>query len=112
VTVESQPNKLAFDSGWTYAPAPESTDHVRIDKQYELFIGGDFVAPEAGGYFETINPATEETLSSVALATVADVDMAVKASRKAYRGAWTKMKAAERGKYIFRIARILQERAR
>jgi aldehyde dehydrogenase (NAD+) len=112
VTVESQPNKLAFDSGWTYAPAPESTDHVRIDKQYELFIGGDFVAPEAGGYFETINPATEETLSSVALATDADVDKAVKAARKAYRGAWSKMKAAERGKYIFRIARILQERAR
>jgi aldehyde dehydrogenase (NAD+) len=112
VTVESQPNKLAFDSGWTYAPAPESTDHVRIDKQYELFIGGDFVEPEEGKYFETINPATEKKLSSVALATNADVDKAVKAARKAYRGTWSKMKAAERGKYIYRIARILQERAR
>jgi aldehyde dehydrogenase (NAD+) len=112
VTVESQPNKLAFDTGWAYSPAPESTDHVRIDKQYELFIGGNFVAPEEGRYFESINPATEETLTSVALATEADIERAVKAARKAYRGAWSKMQAAERGKYIYRIARILQERAR
>lgn len=105
-------NKLAFNDGWQYAPAPESTDHIRIDKQYELFIDGDFSAPDEGRYFETINPATEEPLSSVALATSSDVDRAVKAARKAYKGPWSRMKAAERGKYIFRIARILQERAR
>lgn len=105
-------NKLAFDNGWQYAPAPESTDHVKIDAQYELFIGGEFVAPQEGRYFESVNPATEETLSSVALATNADVDLAVKAARKAYNGAWSKMKAADRAKYIYRIARILQERAR
>ena len=105
-------NKLAFNDGWQYAPAPESTDHITIDKQYELFIDGEFSAPEEGRYFETINPATEEPLSSVALATASDVDRAVKAARKAYKGPWGKMKAAERGKYIFRIARILQERAR
>ena len=105
-------NKLAFNDGWQYAPAPESTDHITIDKQYELFIDGEFSAPEEGRYFETINPATEEQLSSVALATSSDVDRAVKAARKAYKGPWSKMKAAERGKYIFRIARILQERAR
>ena len=105
-------NKLAFNDGWQYAPAPESTDHITIDKQYELFIDGEFSAPEEGRYFETINPATEEPLSSVALATASDVDRAVKAARKAYKGPWSKMKAAERGKYIFRIARILQERAR
>jgi len=110
--VDSQPNKLAFDTGWAYSPAPESTDHVHIDKRYELFIGGDFVAPEEGRYFETINPATEDTLASVALATEPDVERAVKAARKAWRGSWSKMKAAERGKYIYRIARILQERAR
>jgi aldehyde dehydrogenase (NAD+) len=109
--VENQ-NKLAFNDGWQYAPAPESTDHITIDKQYELFIDGEFSAPEEGRYFETINPATEEPLSSVALATASDVDRAVKAARKAYKGPWGKMKAAERGKYIFRIARILQERAR
>jgi aldehyde dehydrogenase (NAD+) len=110
--VSTDQNKLAFDNGWQYAPAPESTDHVKIDAQYELFIGGEFVAPQEGRYFESVNPATEETLSSVALATNADVDLAVKAARKAYNGAWSKMKAADRAKYIYRIARILQERAR
>lgn len=107
-----QPNKLAFNDGWQYAPAPESTDHVTIEDQYDLFIGGNFVAPESGRYFDTINPATEERLSSVADASAADVDRAVKAARKAYNGAWSKMKASERGKYIYRIARILQERSR
>ncbi len=58
--MESQSSKLAFDSGWAYSPAPESTDHVRIDKQYGLFIGGEFVAPADGQYFDTINPATEQ----------------------------------------------------
>ena len=109
--MDTQTNKLAFDGGWQYSPAPESTDHIRIDDKYNLFIGGEFVAPEEGRYFDTVNPATEETLSSVALAGAADVDAAVAAARKAH-GAWSKMKAAERGKYIYRIARMLQERAR
>ncbi len=104
-------NKLAFDDGWQYSPAPESTDHIKVKKRYGLFIGGDFVAPEKGRYFDTINPATEEKLSRVALASEADVDRAVKAARKAY-GPWSRMKPAERGKYIYRIARIMQERAR
>ena len=104
-------NKLAFDDGWQYSPAPESIDHIKVKKRYGLFIGGDFVAPEKGRYFDTINPATEEKLSRVALASEADVDKAVKAARKAY-GSWSRLKAAERGKYIFRIARIMQERAR
>ncbi len=110
--MDTQVTKLAFDGGWEYAPAPESTDHIHIDKQYELFIGGKFVVPVEGGYFNTVNPATEKKLSRVALATDADVDKAVAAARKAFNGPWSKMKAAERGKYIFRIARILQERAR
>ena len=109
--MDTQTNKLAFDGGWQYSPAPESTDHIRIDDKYDLFIGGEFVAPEEGRYFETVNPATEETLSSVALAGAADVDAAVAAARKAHR-AWSKIKAAERGKYVYRIARMLQERAR
>jgi aldehyde dehydrogenase (NAD+) len=104
-------NKLAFDAGWQYSPAPESTDHIKLRKKYELFIGGEFVAPVKGRYFDTINPATEERLSRVALATDADVDKAVKAARKAY-APWARLKAAERGKYVYRIARILQERAR
>ncbi len=104
-------NKLAFDDGWQYSPAPESTDHIKVNKRYGLFIGGHFVAPEKGRYFDTINPATEEKLSRVALASEADVDKAVKAARKAY-GPWSRLKPAERGKYIYRIARIMQERAR
>ena len=105
-------NKLAFEGGWEYSPAPESTDHIKVAKRYELFIGGKFVKPESGKYFDTINPATEERLSRVAHANDADVDKAVKAARKAYNGPWSRMKAADRGKYIYRIARIIQERAR
>ena len=108
----TESSKLSFDDGWQYAPAPESTDHIHIDDEYGLFIGGEFVAPHDGRYFETLNPATEQPLASVGLASSADVDRAVKAARKAYGGAWSKMSAADRGKYIYRIARILQERAR
>ena len=104
-------NELAFNDGWQYSPAPESTDHIKVKKRYELFIGGEFVAPESGKYFATVNPATEERLSRVASAGAADVDAAMKAARKAQAG-WSKMKASERGKYIYRIARIMQERAR
>ncbi|MEX0975491.1 MAG: aldehyde dehydrogenase family protein [Woeseia sp.] len=110
--MDTQTNKLAFDGGWQYAPAPESTDHIHIDERYGLFIGGEFVAPADGGYFTSINPASEEPLAEVATATAADVDRAVAAARKAFKGPWSKMRAAERGKYIYRLARILQERAR
>ena len=109
--VDTQPNKLAFNDGWQYAPAPESTDHIRIDEQYELFIGGEFVAPHDGRYFPSINPASEEQLSSIALATEPDIDAAVASARKAYRR-WSRLKAAERGKLIYRLARMLQERSR
>jgi len=110
--MSTESSKLAFDGGWQYTPAPESTDHVSIDDQYGLFIGNEFVEPESGRYFDTINPATEEHLASIAEGGEADVDRAMRTARKAYSGAWSKLKAAERGKYIFRIARILQERAR
>jgi aldehyde dehydrogenase (NAD+) len=98
--VSTESSKLAFTDGWQYAPAPESTDHVQVDAEYGLFIGGEFVAPAEDRYFETINPATEETLSSVALGSDADVDRAVKAARKAYTGTWSKLSAGDRGKYI------------
>lgn len=110
--MDIQANKLAFDGGWQYAPAPESTDHIRLDERYGLFIGGEFVDPAQGEYFPSINPATEKTLSHIALATGADVDAAVKAARRAYEGPWAKMKPLERGKYVYRLARILQERSR
>ncbi|MCB9166784.1 MAG: aldehyde dehydrogenase family protein [Flavobacteriales bacterium] len=97
---------------WQLAPAPESTDHVRIDKQYELFINGKWQKPKSGKYFDTINPANEQKLARIAEANAADVDAAVKAARKAYDTVWSKMPASERAKYIYRIARLLQEKAR
>ena len=103
---------LAFDTGWQYDPAPESTDHVTVDERYGLFIDGEFVAPKKRRYFDSVNPATEEVICRVAEAGEADVDRAVAAARRAYDGAWSKLAPAERGKYIYRIARILQERAR
>ena len=95
-----------------YAPALESTSIVNIAEKYNLFINGKFIAPKSRKYFPTINPATEKKLSMIAEANAADVDLAVAAARNAYVKVWSKMPAAERGKYLFRIARILQERAR
>jgi len=97
---------------WDLSPAPESTSHIKIDKKYNLFIGGKFVAPHSKKYFKSINPATEEVLAEIAQADERDVNTAVKAARKAYTDVWSKMEAKDRAKYIFRIARLLQERAR
>ncbi|HRD38218.1 MAG TPA: aldehyde dehydrogenase family protein, partial [Bacteroidia bacterium] len=105
-------NKTEFFTDWTYAPSPESTDHIKLNKQYDLFINGKFVKPNSKKYFSTINPANEEKLAEIALADEKDVDAAVNAAKNAYDKVWKKMPAAERGKYIFRIARLLQERAR
>jgi len=104
--------KLRFDTDWKYAPAPESTDHAHLDRQYELFIGGQFVAPRARKYLDSINPATEKVLARVAHADRRDVDRAVAAARQAYDRSWSKLAPAARGKYLYRIARMLQERAR
>ena len=99
-------------STFDYAPALESTAVVSIADRYGLFIDGKFVAPKSGKYFPTINPATEKVLSKIANASAADVDLAVAAARAAYVKVWSRMPATERGKYLFRIARILQERSR
>jgi aldehyde dehydrogenase (NAD+) len=95
-----------------YAPAPESRAIVNIRPSYGLFIGGEFVQSLGGSAFKTISPSSEEVLSEVTEASEADVDRAVKAARKAFEGPWGRLSGAERGKYLFRIARILQERAR
>lgn len=105
-------NPLAFNTDWTYAPAPESADHVQLKDRYELFIGGKWQKPKSGKYFDTINPANEKRIASVAEANDADVELAVKAARNAYDKYWSKLSAADRGKYIFRIARMLQEKSR
>ena len=104
--------KLKFDSARQLAPAPESKSAATINPRYELFINGKFQTPLSKKYFATHNPATEEKLSEVADANEADVDKAVKAARNAYNNVWSKMPAKERSKYIFRIARMIQERAR
>ena len=103
--------KLDFKTDWAYEPAPEDTKHISLKKQYDLFIDGDFVKPNSKKYFATYNPATEEKLADIAEADAKDVDKAVKAARKAFTK-WSKISAKERGKYIYRIARLMQERAR
>jgi aldehyde dehydrogenase (NAD+) len=96
---------------WEYADAPESTEIVKLDDRYGLFVGGELVDPTSGRWFETINPATEETLAEVAEAGPEDVDLAVLAARKASTK-WRKLPGSERAKYLYRIARQIQERAR
>lgn len=105
-------NKINLQSDWKLAPAPESTDHINLKKKYDLYIDGKWVKPSSGKYFDTVNPATEEKIAEVAEANAADIDKAVKAARKAYDTVWSKLSGKERGKYIYRIARIMQERAR
>jgi aldehyde dehydrogenase (NAD+) len=97
---------------WELSAAPESTDHVKIDGEYGLFINGKFVESEGGEKFDSINPATEKSITQITEASSADVDTAVKAARTAYTKTWSKMPGRERGKYIFRIARLIQERAK
>src|ERR1700735_3121105 len=97
---------------WDYAPAPESTDIVSIAPRYGLFVGGEFVPPATDQYFATLNPATEEPLAEVAQAGEEDVDRAVPAARAAYEGPWGATAGRDRAKYLYRIARVIQERAR
>jgi aldehyde dehydrogenase (NAD+) len=104
--------ELSFGQTWTYAPSRESPELAPIARRYELFVGGKWTAPREGKYFATVNPATEETLSEVAEAGAADVDRAVAAARRAFEKTWGPMPPAQRAKYVFRIARALQERAR
>jgi len=108
-------SELAAEPGesiWQYAPAPESRDVVSIAPEYGLFVAGTFRPAADGRTFATINPATEEPLARVAAAGQADVDAAVSAARMAYEQVWQPMPGSERAKYLYRIARQLQERAR
>ncbi len=105
-------HNIDFSSDWNLVPAPESTSVVNIKEKYDLFINGKFVAPKSGNYFDTINPANEKVLAKVAEANQDDIDLAVKAARKAYASTWSKLSGKERGKYLYRIARIIQERSR
>ncbi|MEA2652217.1 MAG: aldehyde dehydrogenase, partial [Chloroflexota bacterium] len=109
------PNSWGLASGdnpWEYAPAPEATDHIRIEPEYGLFIGNQFAPSKPRKTFTVINPATEEPLAKVAHASKADVGRAVRAARDAHASVWSRLPGRERAKYLYRIARILQERSR
>jgi aldehyde dehydrogenase (NAD+) len=97
---------------WEYAPAPESRDVVKLQGRYGLFIGGRFVEPKSGRIFETIDPSTEEPLAEVAEAGEEDIALAVEAAREAFEERWSPLPGSERAKYLYRIARALQERSR
>jgi aldehyde dehydrogenase (NAD+) len=117
-TISSQPvvplrdRRLKFDDKWDYAPAPEDSKNYVIAPRHELFINGKWVKPHSKKYFTSLNPATEEKLTEIAAGDATDVDKAVKAARRAYENTWGKMPGRERGKYLYRIARIIQEKSR
>jgi aldehyde dehydrogenase (NAD+) len=95
---------------WTYAPAPESREIVQLRERYGIYVGGEWLQPAES--YDTISPATEEVLAQIGQASEADVDTAVAAARAAFENGWSSLPGAERAKYLFRIARILQERSR
>jgi aldehyde dehydrogenase (NAD+) len=112
VALPRNERRLNFGNKWGFAPAPEANNYIELKRRYPLFINGKFVAPSSGKYFPSINPATEEKLADIAEANARDVDLAVKSARRAYRNVWGKMSGRERGKYLYRIARLIQEKSR
>jgi aldehyde dehydrogenase (NAD+) len=110
--VERRQDRSPVPSAFEYAAAPESREIVRLDERYGLFVGGEWVEPRSGEFQATLSPATEEQLAEVAYAGAEDVDLAVGAARDAFENGWSGLPAGERAKYLFRIARILQERSR
>ena len=105
-------HQLTFGERWVYSDAPEARDQVQIRKRYDLFLDGRWQAPAKGQYFATHDPATEEKLTEVAQAGPPDVQKALEAARRAQEDVWGPMSGRDRGRYLFRIARILQERSR
>src|SRR5581483_10934920 len=110
--IERRQVSAPVPAGWDYAPAPEARDVVTIEERYGLFVGGEFVEPRSGDWYTTISPASEEPLAEVAQAGEDDVGVAVAAAREAFENGWPALPPSERAKYLFRIARILQERSR
>jgi aldehyde dehydrogenase (NAD+) len=109
--VEKRSDRSPVPADWTYAPAPESTDIVSLRERYGLFVGGKWIAPHAGSFFDTISPRDESPLAQVAQADEQDVAAATAAAREASE-TWSALAPSERAKYLFRIARILAERSR
>jgi acyl-CoA reductase-like NAD-dependent aldehyde dehydrogenase len=110
--VEKRTASLPATFEWEYAPAPEARDIVQLRERYGLFIGGEEVEPRTGEWFASISPSTEEQLFEVAQAGEADVAVAVDAARDAFENGWSELEPSERAKYLFRLARLIQERSR
>ena len=110
--VEKRPSNLPATFEWEYAPAPEARDIVQLRERYGLFVGGTELEPSTGEWFASISPSTEEVLFEVALAGEEDVALAVDTARDAFESGWSQLAPAERAKYLFRIARLIQERSR
>ncbi len=110
--VEKRQDRAPVPSAFEYAAAPESREIVRLEERYGLFIGGEFVEPRSGEFQPSVDPAREEPLAEVAYAGAEDVGLAVRAARDAFENGWSDLPAAERAKYLYRIARVLQERSR
>jgi aldehyde dehydrogenase (NAD+) len=110
--VEKRGSSLPATFEWDYAPAPEARDIVQIKERYGLFVGGKEVEPRTGEWFVSISPSTEEPLFEVAQAGEEDVGQAVDAARGAFEDGWSGLEPAQRAKYLFRIARLIQERSR
>ena len=104
-------SKININKSWKYDESLESISHIKLKDKYDLFIGGEFVKPLSKKYFNTLNPATNECIAKIADANDKDIDKAVKSASKAFKS-WSKLEPKERGKYIFRIARMIQERAK
>jgi aldehyde dehydrogenase (NAD+) len=110
--LEKRGDRTPIPSAWEYATAPESREIVTLEERYGLFIGGEFVDPRSGEYYKTLDPASEEALAEVPQAGPEDVAIAVENARDAFTDGWSDAAPAERAKYLYRIARILQERSR
>jgi aldehyde dehydrogenase (NAD+) len=110
--IEKRQDRSPVPSAFDYAPAPESRDVVTLEDRYGLFVGGEWVEPKSGEYEQTISPSSEEPLAEVAYAGTEDVALAVDSGREAFENGWSDISPAERAKYLYRIARILQERSR
>jgi aldehyde dehydrogenase (NAD+) len=108
--LEKKQSSAPVPAAWTYAPAPEARDVVRVEERYGHFVGGEWLEPSQT--YTTISPSSEEPLAEIGLATAEEVDVAVRAARDAFENGWSALAPAERAKYLFRIARILQERSR
>ena len=110
--LEQRGDRTPIPAAWEYASAPESREIVKLEERYGLFIGGEFVEPRSGEHYKTLDPSSEEPLAEIPQAGPEDVALAVGTARKAFSDGWSAASPAERAKYLFRIARILQERSR